>query len=67
MGLRQGEGGKQQTAELRASAIAPPAVLRCPFAAPAIAVTPIAGMTNAKTWLGRRRGRELNNHMYSMV
>jgi hypothetical protein len=67
MRLSQREGRKQQTAELRAPAKVPPAVWHRAFAFPAIAVTAIAGMTNAKTGLRLERRRELNNHVIPMV
>ena len=63
MRLREREGGKEQTAELRAPAIAPPAVWRRPFTFPAIAVAAIAGMTKSKARLRCRRHVELNSHV----
>jgi hypothetical protein len=65
MRLREREGGKEQTAELRAPAIAPAAVRRRPFTVPAIAVAPIARMTKAEA--GRRGRLELNSHVAMVV
>jgi hypothetical protein len=67
MRLHEREGRQQKAAKLRAPANTPPSVWRRAFAFPAIAVTAIAGMTNAKTGLRLERRRELNNHVIPMV
>jgi hypothetical protein len=63
MRLREREGRKQQTAELRPPAIVPAAVWSRASIFAAIAMTAFVGMTNAEARLGRIC--ELNNH--SMV